>query len=212
MQDIATGAPYQAPRQPCLFETLPETAPRRRKSAGRTEAGSGGFAPPKPPPRLARTTAVARIEAGSLPEAPAVKPPRRQRKKHAAGAGEGAEGGPEAMAPDASAVPPESPAPEPLAAAIPAFVPADAGIETTLPPRHPTRPEMSHFVGQLSDVNLAWLLQETARECRRRLLPDAEDSVAPHDDEAAEPAAPNEPHPVLLRAVRGAVADLTGEE
>ena len=67
-----------------------------------------------------------------------------------------------------------------------------------------TSAELRALVQALPDHKLAHLLSETARELKRRVAPDSW-------EEDAE-SGPFEPNPVLLRAARQAVGELSGED
>lgn len=132
----------------------------------------------------------------SLPEtAPARRPARRSRATTVAepiAVDSVREPAPRPMPPLAAA-----PAPAPAAPAA-APIPAPAAFD----PAALTNPELRALVQGLTDQRLAYLVTEAAREVKRRLVPE-------EPDESAEAA---EPNPVLLRAARQAVGELSGED
>ncbi len=67
-----------------------------------------------------------------------------------------------------------------------------------------SNPELRALVQALPDQKLSHLLIEAARELKRRALPDRDS-----DDPDAEAV---EPNPVLLRAARQVVGELSGED
>ncbi len=70
-----------------------------------------------------------------------------------------------------------------------------------------SNPELRALVQALPDQKLSHLLIEAARELKRRALPDGDPTDS--DDPEAEVV---EPNPVLLRAARQVVGELSGED
>lgn len=68
-----------------------------------------------------------------------------------------------------------------------------------------SNPELRALVQAVPDQRLSYLLIEAARELKRRALPDSSD-----DDESGE--AKTEPNPLLLRAARQVVGELSGDD
>ncbi len=144
------AAPADAPiRQPCLFEALPTSEPRRRRNRRA----------PAPAPAL------------------------------------------DILAPDTSS-PTTGPAPYPVP--TPPTQPAWAEPPRRIDATALTHPDLSDLVSALSDPSLAFLLVTTIREARQRLT--AQESDAPDDEEEA---IGHQPNPLLIRALRTALMDLT---
>lgn len=126
------------------------------------------------------------FDSGSLPETPTRRRPRGRRTVAAATEG---------VAADTIREAPSVPLPVPPPRVVVQREPFD--------PASLTNPELRALVQALPDVRLAHLIGEAAREIKRRLL-------GGEDDEAAE--GPVEPNPLLLRAARSAVGELSGED
>ena len=141
-------------RQPCLFEALPSSEPRRRP----------GRRPPKT--RAAALPPAAETTAETTAESTAEPTP-----------------------------PPPMPGP-----ALRGF----AESPPRLDPGTLTHPDLSDLVGALPESSLAYLLVQTVREARRRLEP-----TAPEDDESP---ADYSPSPLLVRALKTVLLDLTESE
>ncbi len=94
-----------------------------------------------------------------------------------------------------------------------AFPTATLALAPPAPPPPPppfdpaalSNPELRALVQAIPDVRLGYLLIETARELKRRALPESA-----QDDESGEPQA--EPNPLLLRAARQVVGELSGDD
>jgi len=95
---------------------------------------------------------------------------------------------------------PAQPTPIPMALVPPPPLPARDAFD----PAALTNAELRALAQALPDHKLAHLLSETARELKRRVAPDSW-------EEDAE-SGPFEPNPVLLRAARQAVGELSGED
>ena len=110
--------------------------------------------------------------------------------------------------PKSQAAPPPAPeSPAAVAPQPPPSEPASRGLAeppSRLDPDSLTHPDLSDLVGGLAPSSLAFLLVETVREARRRLEPEA-----PEDEDATTAYRPN---PVLVRALRTVLLDLTESE
>ncbi len=85
-----------------------------------------------------------------------------------------------------------------------ALVPPTAPVEQPFDPAALTNAELRALVQALPDQKLAHLLAESARELKRRVAPDGW-------EEDAE-SGPFEPNPILLRAARQTVGELSGDD
>lgn len=100
---------------------------------------------------------------------------------------------------------PTAPAAGPSATTIPmALVPPTPPVEQPFDPAALTNAELRALVQALPDQKLAHLLGESARELKRRVAPDGW-------EEDAE-SGPFEPNPILLRAARQTVGELSGDD
>lgn len=93
----------------------------------------------------------------------------------------------------------------PVVAALPLAPPAPPAPPPPFDPAALSNPELRALVQAIPDQRLAYLLVEAARELKRRALPD-------RGDEDAAGETPTEPNPLLLRAARQAVGELSGED
>lgn len=99
-------------------------------------------------------------------------------------------------------VPP--PAPPPMTLALVPPPPVPMAPRPDFDPAALTNAELRALAQALPDQKLAHLLIETARELKRRAAPGA------WEEEGED--GPSEPNPLLLRAARQAVGELSGED
>lgn len=97
--------------------------------------------------------------------------------------------------------------PPPPAALTASFDLVPPGPPPPFDPAALSNPELRALVQALPDQKLSHLLIEAARELKRRALPDRDPTDS--DDPEAEAV---EPNPVLLRAARQVVGELSGED
>jgi hypothetical protein len=131
------------------------------------------------------------FDSASLPETPSRRPARRRRS--AAAVAEGVVMDAIREAPPVPFALPPAPPPRPVV--VVEREPFD--------PAALTNPEIRALAQALPDARLAHLIAEAAREIKRRLVPGTDDA----DEDGA-----NDPNPVLLRAARQAVGELSGDD
>ncbi|MBP2292411.1 hypothetical protein [Azospirillum rugosum] len=85
-----------------------------------------------------------------------------------------------------------------------ALVPPTAPVPPSFDPAALTNAELRALVQALPDQKLAHLLAESARELKRRVAPDGWEEDAD--------SGPFEPNPILLRAARQTVGELSGDD
>ncbi|MCG5239286.1 hypothetical protein [Azospirillum doebereinerae] len=95
--------------------------------------------------------------------------------------------------------------PSPVLASLPLAPPAPPAPPPPFDPAALSNPELRALVQAIPDQRLAYLLIEAARELKRRALPDRAE-----DDDSGEAVV--EPNPLLLRAARQVVGELSGED
>ncbi len=105
-------------------------------------------------------------------------------------------------------VPPPAPTVPPLTLALVPPPPVPMAPRADFDPAALTNAELRALVLALPDQKLAHLLIEAARELKRRAAPGAWDEDGDGDGEEG----PAEPNPLLLRAARQAVGELSGED
>lgn len=93
----------------------------------------------------------------------------------------------------------------PVLASLPLSPPEPPPPPPPFDPAALSNPELRALVQAIPDLRLSYLLVEAARELKRRALPDRVD-----DDESG--AATREPNPLLLRAARQVVGELSGDD
>lgn len=128
------------------------------------------------------------FDSASLPESPSLRPRRTRGRRTVAAAAEG-------VAADTIREAPSIP--------LPVLPPRVIIQREPFDPASLTNPELRALVQALPDARLAHLIGEAAREIKQRLLGGG-------DDEMTE--GPAEPNPLLLRAARAAVGELSGED
>ncbi|CAO3449057.1 hypothetical protein [Azospirillum argentinense] len=106
-------------------------------------------------------------------------------------------------------VPSPSSAPPPMTLALVPPPPVPMAPRADFDPAALTNAELRALAQALPDHKLAHLLIEAARELKRRATPEAA-SGAWEEDEGE--GGPSEPNPLLLRAARQAVGELSGED
>lgn len=90
---------------------------------------------------------------------------------------------------------------------LPLAPPAPPPPAAAFDPAALTNPELRALVQALPDQRLGHLLVEAARELKRRVAPDSGGMDADDPD-----AGPVEPNPLLIRAARQAVGELSGDD
>lgn len=105
-------------------------------------------------------------------------------------------------------VPPPAPTVPPLTLALVPPPPVPMAPRADFDPAALTNAELRALVLALPDQKLAHLLVEAARELKRRAAPGAWDEDGAENGEDG----PAEPNPLLLRAARQAVGELSGED